>query len=99
LQDQLPVISREQLAVIIFGTVYVFIGLAACAFAAVRRREEVRLFAWLGTWSAMYGTRLLAKSPAAVGVLPQWIQFRVPFVWTVIVYLALPVATPAPEAE
>jgi hypothetical protein len=87
LQDQLPVISREQLAVIMFGTVFVFIGLAACAFAAVRRREEVRLFAWLGVWSAM------------VGVLPQWIQFRVPFVWTVVVYLALPVATPAPEAE
>jgi hypothetical protein len=82
-----------------FGTVFVFIGLAACAFAAVRRREEVRLFAWLGVWSAMYGTRLLAESPAVVGVLPQWIQFRVPFVWTVVVYLALPVATPAPEAE
>jgi len=42
LQDQLPVISREQLAIIMFGTVFLFIGLAACAFAAVRRREEVR---------------------------------------------------------
>jgi sigma-B regulation protein RsbU (phosphoserine phosphatase) len=93
LQDQLPVISREQLAIIMFGTVYVFIGLAACAFAAVRRREEVRLFLWLGTWSAMYGGRLLAESPAMVDVLPQWIQFRVPFVWTVIVYLVVPVAT------
>jgi hypothetical protein len=93
LQDQLPVISREQLAIIMFGTVYVFIGLAACAFAAVRRREEVRLFLWLGTWSAMYGGRLLAESPAVVDVLPQWIQFRVPFVWTVIVYLVVPVAT------
>jgi hypothetical protein len=72
LQDQLPVISREQLAIIMFGTVYVFIGLAACAFAAVRRREEVRLFLWLGTWSAMYGGRLLAESPAVVDVLPQW---------------------------
>ncbi len=86
-------ISREQLAIIMFGTVYVFIGLAACAFAAVRRREEVRLFLWLGTWSAMYGGRLLAESPAVVDVLPQWIQFRVPFVWTVIVYLVVPVAT------
>jgi phosphoserine phosphatase RsbU/P len=93
LQDQLPVISHEQLAIIMFGTVYVFIGLAACAFAAVRRREEVRLFLWLGTWSAMYGGRLLAESPAMVDVLPQWIQFRVPFVWTVIVYLVVPVAT------
>jgi len=53
LQDQLPVISRGQLAIIMFGTVFLFIGLAACAFAAVRRREEVRLFLWPGTWSAM----------------------------------------------
>jgi hypothetical protein len=37
LQGQLPVISREQLAIIMFGTVFLFIGLAACAFAAVRR--------------------------------------------------------------
>jgi sigma-B regulation protein RsbU (phosphoserine phosphatase) len=93
LQDQLPVTSREQLAIIMFGTVFLFIGLAACAFAAVRRREEVRLFVWLGTWSAMYGTRLMAESPAVVDVLPQWILFRVPFVWTVIVYLVVPVAT------
>jgi phosphoserine phosphatase RsbU/P len=93
LQDQLPLISREQLAIIMFGTVFLFIGVAACAFAAVRRREEVRLFLWLGTWSAMYGGRLLAESSAVVDVLPQWIQFRVPFVWTVIVYLVLPVAT------
>ncbi|MGC1255096.1 MAG: hypothetical protein WA867_06055 [Candidatus Acidiferrales bacterium] len=93
MQDQLPVISREQLAIIMFGTVFLFIGLAVCAFAAVRRREEVRLFLWLGTWSAMYGTRLLAESSAVVDVLPQWIQFRVPFVWTVVVYLVLPVAT------
>jgi sigma-B regulation protein RsbU (phosphoserine phosphatase) len=76
-----------------FGTVFLFIGLAACAFAAVRRREEVRLFLWLGTWSAMYGARLLAESPAVVDVLPLWIQLRVPFVWTVIVYLVVPVAT------
>jgi hypothetical protein len=36
---------------------------------------------------------LLAESPAVVDVLPQWIQFRVPFVWTVIVYLVVPVGT------
>jgi hypothetical protein len=93
LQEQLPLISREQLVLIMFGTVYLFIGLASCTFAVVRRREEVRLFVWLGAWSAMYGGRLLAESPAVVDVLPQWIQFRVPFVWTVIVYLVVPVAT------
>ena len=73
MQDQLPVISREQLAIIMFGTVFLFIGLAAGAFAAVRRREEVRLFVWLGTWSALCGARLLAESSAAADVLPRWI--------------------------
>lgn len=92
MHDPLPAITRDQLADIMFGTVFLFIGLAACAFAAVRRREEVRLFVWLGTWSAMFGARLLAESPAVVGVLPHWIQFCVPFLWTAIVYLLLPVA-------
>ncbi len=55
MHDTLPAITRDQLADIMFGTVFLFIGLAACAFAAVRRREEVRLFLWLGTWSAMFG--------------------------------------------
>jgi sigma-B regulation protein RsbU (phosphoserine phosphatase) len=93
LHDPLSAITGDQLADIMFGTVFLFIGLAACALAAVRRREEVRLFVWLGTWSAMYGARLLTESPAVVGVLPHWIQFRVPFLWTAIVYLLLPVAS------
>jgi hypothetical protein len=33
----------------------------------------------------MFGARLLAESSAVVDVLPQWIPFRVPFVWTAIV--------------
>jgi sigma-B regulation protein RsbU (phosphoserine phosphatase) len=41
----------------------------------------------------MYGARLLTESPAVVGVLPHWIQFRVPFFLTAIVYLLLPVAS------
>jgi sigma-B regulation protein RsbU (phosphoserine phosphatase) len=93
LQDQLPPILRDQLANIMFGTVFLFIGLAACTFAAVRRRGAVRLFAWLGTWSAMYGVRLLAESPAVVAALPHWIQPCVPFLWTSTIYLLLPVAS------
>lgn len=93
MHDPFPAITRDQLTDIMFGTVFLFIGLAACAFAAVRRREEVRLFVWLGVWSVMYGARLLAESPAVVGVLPHWLQLRVPFLWTAIVYLLLPVAS------
>jgi sigma-B regulation protein RsbU (phosphoserine phosphatase) len=85
-------ITRDQLADIMFGTLFLFLGLAACAFAAVRRREEVRLLVWLGAWSAMYGAQLLTGSPAVVGVLPHGIQRTVPFLWTASVYLQLPVA-------
>ena len=49
-----------------FGTVFLFIGLAACAFAAVRRREEVRLFFMAGdvernVWDPAVG-RILGRS-------------------------------------
>jgi hypothetical protein len=37
------------------GSIFLFIGLAACCIAAIRRRSGVRIFVWLGIWSAMYG--------------------------------------------
>lgn len=75
-----------------FGSVFLFIGLAACAFAVVRNRDGARFFAWLGIWSILRATRLLTESPAVVAVLPPWLQACVPVVWTVAVYLVLPVA-------
>jgi hypothetical protein len=47
LEDQVVTMLRGQLVEIISGTVFVFIGLAACAIAAIRR-SGVRLFLWLG---------------------------------------------------
>src|SRR5215471_19173466 len=92
LQNQLALMSSDQLENIMFGSVFLFIGLAACAFAAIRRGGGVRLFAWLGFWSAMRGVRLLAKSPFVVAVLPHWLQVCAPFVWVATMYLVLPVA-------
>lgn len=92
LENQPPLIPGDQLTNIMFGSVFLFIGLAACAFAAIRRGGGVRLFAWLGIWSAIRGARLLAESPSVVAVLPHWLQVCVPFVWTATMYLVLPVA-------
>ena len=65
---------QSEVVGIMSGTVFMFIGLvacaAACAFAAVRRQSGVRLFAWLGIWSAMYGALLLADAPSLVAALP-----------------------------
>jgi len=82
---------RGQLIEIISGTVFVFIGLAACAVAAIRR-SGVRLFLWLGIWSAMYGTELLTRSPAVVAALPKWLQISVPYANAVTLYLIVVVA-------
>jgi sigma-B regulation protein RsbU (phosphoserine phosphatase) len=92
LEDQVLATLRGQLVEIISGTVFVFIGLAACAIAAIRRRTGVRLFLWLGIWSAMYGTRLLTLSPAVVAALPKLLQISVPYANAVTAYLVVVVA-------
>jgi sigma-B regulation protein RsbU (phosphoserine phosphatase) len=79
------------------GTIFVFIGLvacaAACAFAAVRRQSGVRLFAWLGIWSAMYGVLLLADVPSVLAALPHQARSSVPFLTMSIDYLFLVVVS------
>lgn len=83
---------RGQIADVMIGSVFLFIGLTACSLAAIRRRSGVRLFIWLGIWSAMYGTGLLVQSPAVVEALPRAMQVSVPYVNTVIAYLTLIIA-------
>jgi sigma-B regulation protein RsbU (phosphoserine phosphatase) len=78
---------RGQVADIIIGSVFLFIGLAACSIAAIRRRSCVRIFVWLGIWSAIYGALLLSESPAVVAVSPHWLQIRAPYANTAMVYL------------
>jgi hypothetical protein len=84
LEDQLLAMLRGQLADIVFGAVFLFIGLAACSIAAIRPRSGVRLLIWLAIWSAMYGTGLLSRSPAVVAALPLARQTSVPYVNTLI---------------
>ena len=92
MQEQVLAALRGELIEIISGTVFVFVGLAACAIAASRRRTGVRLFLWLGIWSAMYGTGLLIRSPAVVAALPKWLQISVPYMKAVTAYLVVVVA-------
>jgi len=73
------------------GTVFVFIGLVACFLAALRRQRGMRIFVWLGIWSAMYGALLLADSPAVVAELPRWARAS-PLILTMLIgYLIFPV--------
>jgi phosphoserine phosphatase RsbU/P len=78
---------RSQLASIILGTVFLFFGLTACVIAAIRQRMEVRVLIWLGIWSGMYGTRLLAETPAVLAVLPRLLQSGAAYVVHAVTYL------------
>jgi phosphoserine phosphatase RsbU/P len=84
---------RNQLVTIMSGAVFLFIGLASCFLAAVRRRGGVRIFVWLGIWSGLWGARLLAESAAVVAASPHWVQISVPFLRIAVSYLLLPVAS------
>jgi len=92
LDDQVLTMLRGQLADIISGAIFSFAGLAVCSIAAIRRRSGVRLFVWLGIWSATYGAGLLSRSPAVVAALPHWLQISVPYVNTVTAYVTVVVA-------
>jgi phosphoserine phosphatase RsbU/P len=92
-ETEVVAMLRGQVADIISGTVFSFIGFAACAIAALRRRRGMRVFIWLGIWSGMYGARLLAQSPAVFQILPHWLQLSVPYGNVVTTYLLLVFAT------
>jgi sigma-B regulation protein RsbU (phosphoserine phosphatase) len=93
LEDQVLSMLRGQIANITAGTVFLFMGLAACSLAAIRGRRGVRLFIWLGIWSAMYGVGLLTRSQAVVAALPHSLQMSVPYVNTLNAYLTVVVAS------
>jgi phosphoserine phosphatase RsbU/P len=80
---------REQVGGIILGSVFLFVGLAACMMAAVRRRGAGPVLAWFGVFSAMYGGRLLAQSPAAFSLLPRWMWGWREQIIAILTYLIL----------
>lgn len=93
MEAQVLAMLRGELGEIILGAVFLFIGLAACAVAAIGRRSGARLLIWFGIWSAMYGAALLTHSRAVVAALPHALQMSVPYANTVIAYLFVVVAS------
>ena len=89
MEDQVLTMLRGQIGAIILGTVFLFVGLAACAAAAIRGRSGVRILVWFGILNAMYGARILAKVPAAFGLLPRWSWASRPYVTVIITYLII----------
>jgi len=80
---------RGQVAGIMLGTVFLFVGLAACGIAAIRGGARVRILIWFGIFSAMYGARILAQMPAAFSLLPRSAWASRPQVIWIVTYLIL----------
>lgn len=79
--------NRIDLAFFALGTVFVFFGLVSWAIAAIRKRGEVLVLIWLGTWSGIYGANLLLRMPPVVRVLPSSLIAAMPFARNGIAYL------------
>ncbi len=63
-------ILREQIPAVMLGSIFVFVGVAALAIAAIRHRKTMRAIVWFGLFSGCYGLRLLLQSPAFIAILP-----------------------------
>jgi sigma-B regulation protein RsbU (phosphoserine phosphatase) len=87
LSDQVLAILRGEVADIIFGSVFLFVGLATCGIAGIRRGSGTRIFVWLGIWSTMYGAMQLSQSQAVVAVSARWLQISTPYANTAMTYL------------
>ncbi len=87
--DAVQATLRAQVTDIVLGTVFVSIGAAACAIAAVRWRTGVRILVWWGIWSAMFGLQTLVQTPAILAALPSSLNSAIPYISTAIMYMLL----------
>lgn len=83
---------RDRIPYILFGTVFLFIGLTSCGIAVMRRRSGVRLLTWLGIWSAIEGTEYLFGSLADLGLLPNWLLVALPYLGNILSYSVVVIA-------
>ena len=87
--DAVQATLRGQVTDIVLGTVFLSIGAAACAIAAIRWRRGVRILVWWGIFSAMFGLQTLVQTPAILAALPHSLNSAIPYVSTAITYLLL----------
>ncbi|MGA2435217.1 MAG: PP2C family protein-serine/threonine phosphatase [Bryobacteraceae bacterium] len=87
--DAVLAMLRGQVTDIVAGTIFLSIGAAACAIAAIRWRSGARILVWWGIWSGMYGVQTLIRTPAVLPVLPDALKHAAPYAGTAIGYLIL----------
>jgi sigma-B regulation protein RsbU (phosphoserine phosphatase) len=83
--------GHEEVIVTILGTIFSFIGIAACGIAIVRGREAGRILGWFGIFSTMYGLRLYAAVPVAFSLLAgRYAPIAPQFVWIITYIILIP---------
>ena len=90
--DQVAEVLRDRIPYILFGTVFLFIGLCVCGIAVMRRRSGGRFLTWLGIWSAIEGTEYLFGSLADLGLLPKWLLASLPYVGNILSFSVVVIA-------
>ena len=74
---------------IVLGTIFLSIGVIACAIAAIRWRTGVGILVWLGIFSGLFGGQKLVQTPLVVAILPLALKSATPYVSTAVMYLLL----------
>jgi len=92
LQVQALTALRSEITDIVVGSVFLFVGLASCLIAVMRRRRGTRVLLWVGIWSMLHGGRPVVDALGRMGLLPHWIQASVLYVDTMVSYVVLVVA-------
>lgn len=73
------------------GTAFIVVGLATFAIAVIRRRTGIRIFYWLGLWSAVFGLNSVWN--VITPVLHPSVRALVPYANTLTKYMVLPFAS------
>ncbi len=92
MQDEAAATLRGDLIEICICTAFLVIGLTSCSIAALRRRGGVRVFLWIGIWSASYGLMHLLEVRAVQLALPASLRVASPYAIIIILYGTLVVA-------
>jgi sigma-B regulation protein RsbU (phosphoserine phosphatase) len=74
---------------IVLGTVFLTVGVTACAIATIRWRRGFGILTWWGIFSAMYGLQTLGQTTTMLTVLPHSLMSVAPYVQTAVRHLLL----------
>ncbi len=90
--DQAVEVLRDRIPYILFGTVFLFIGLCVCCIAVMRRWSGGKFLTWLGLWSTIEGTEYLFGSLTDLRLLPNWLLASLPYVFNILLFSVIVIA-------